>query len=38
MQALLQHVTEQAMRLQEYLGRQLILENVTYMLEIPRAP
>lgn len=34
-EALLQHVREHVLRLQEYLGKPLILENVTYMLEIP---
>lgn len=36
-EALLWHVTEQVMRLQEYLGKPLILENVTYMLELPQS-
>lgn len=32
---LLQHVTDRVMRLQDFLGKPLVLENVTYMLEIP---
>lgn len=32
---LLQHVTDRVLRLQDYLQKPLILENVTYMLEIP---
>jgi len=35
-ETLLQHVIERVMRLQEYLGKPLILENVTYMLDIPQ--
>lgn len=31
----LQHVTERVLRLQDFLGKPLVLENVTYMLEIP---
>lgn len=34
---LLQHVTKRVLTLQEYLGKPLILENVTYMLEIPHS-
>lgn len=33
-ESLLQYVTDRVLRLQEYLGKPLILENVTYMLEI----
>jgi uncharacterized protein (UPF0276 family) len=32
---LLQHIIDRVLRLQDYLGKPLILENVTYMLEIP---
>ena len=32
---LLQQITDRVLRLQDYLGKPLVLENVTYMLEIP---
>lgn len=32
---LLQHVIDRVLRLQDFLGKPLVLENVTYMLEIP---
>ncbi len=34
---LLQHVTQRVLTLQDFLGKPLILENVTYMLEIPQS-
>ena len=34
-EGLLKHVTERVLRIQAYLGKPLVLENVTYMLEIP---
>jgi uncharacterized protein (UPF0276 family) len=34
---LLQHVIRRVLTLQDYLGKPLILENVTYMLEIPQS-
>jgi uncharacterized protein (UPF0276 family) len=34
---LLQHVTDRVLRLQDFLGKPLVLENVTYTLEIPHS-
>jgi uncharacterized protein (UPF0276 family) len=34
---LLQHVIRRVLTLQDYLGKPIILENVTYMLEIPHS-
>jgi len=34
---LLQHVTQRVLTIQDFLGKPLILENVTYMLEIPQS-
>ncbi|MBO0783865.1 MAG: DUF692 family protein, partial [Ktedonobacteraceae bacterium] len=35
---LLQHVTRRVQYLQEYLEKPIILENITYLLEIPHSP